>query len=147
MCDLPGISYIRTTREATPALYGSDEDFPIGGSKTLRSTDGDVATLVDALRAVVSSPDLRARLGARSRALYLERYEAGAVAARMEALYAEVIRVHAERPAPRLTAAGTLLAAEGGRAARAETHLAAVTASRSWRWTGPLRGLARRARR
>ena len=48
MCDLPGISYIRTTREATPALYGSDEDFPIGGSKTLRSTDGDVATLVGA---------------------------------------------------------------------------------------------------
>ncbi|MGZ8580805.1 MAG: transketolase [Actinomycetota bacterium] len=48
MCDLPGISYMRTTREATPVLYGSDEDFPIGGSKTLRSSDDDVATLVGA---------------------------------------------------------------------------------------------------
>ena len=37
MCDLPGISYMRTTREATPALYGADEEFPVGGSKTLRS--------------------------------------------------------------------------------------------------------------
>jgi transketolase len=48
MCDLAGISYVRTTREATPALYGADEEFPIGGSKTLRSADGDVATLVGA---------------------------------------------------------------------------------------------------
>ena len=46
MCDLPGISYMRTTREATPALYGAAEEFPVGGSKTLRS--GDVATIVAA---------------------------------------------------------------------------------------------------
>jgi transketolase len=48
MCDLPGISYIRTTREATPPVYNGDEEFPIGGSKTLRWSDGDVATLVGA---------------------------------------------------------------------------------------------------
>ena len=48
MCDLPGISYVRTTREATPALYAADEEFPIGGSKTLRHSDADVATLVGA---------------------------------------------------------------------------------------------------
>ncbi len=48
MCDLPGISYLRTTREATPALYPAGEDFPIGGSKILRHGDGDVATLVGA---------------------------------------------------------------------------------------------------
>jgi transketolase len=42
MADLRGISYLRTTREATPTLYGPDEDFPIGGSKTLRQGD-DVA--------------------------------------------------------------------------------------------------------
>jgi transketolase len=46
MADLGGISYVRTTREATPALYGPDEEFPIGGSKTLR--DGDDVTLVGA---------------------------------------------------------------------------------------------------
>ena len=39
MADLPGISFIRTTREKTPVLYDGDEDFPIGGSKTLRSSD------------------------------------------------------------------------------------------------------------
>ena len=48
MCDLPGISYLRTTREATPALYGADERFPIGGSKSLRRDDADVATLIGA---------------------------------------------------------------------------------------------------
>ena len=46
MADAPGISYLRTTREATSSLYGPDEDFPIGGSKTLR--DGDDVTLVAA---------------------------------------------------------------------------------------------------
>jgi transketolase len=46
MCDLPGISYLRTTREATPVIYDADEEFPVGGSKTLRSSPNDVATLV-----------------------------------------------------------------------------------------------------
>jgi transketolase len=48
MADLPGISFIRTTREKTPVIYGGDEDFPIGGSKTLRSSDADRVTLVGA---------------------------------------------------------------------------------------------------
>ena len=48
MCDLSGISYVRTTREATPLLYGPDDDFPVGGSKTLRRSDDDAATLVAA---------------------------------------------------------------------------------------------------
>jgi transketolase len=46
MADLGGISYLRTTREATPTLYGPEDDFPVGGSKTLRA-GGDV-TLVAA---------------------------------------------------------------------------------------------------
>ena len=56
MADLPGISYIRTTREATPSLYGPDEEFPVGGSKRLRE-GSDVAligagiTLHESLRA------------------------------------------------------------------------------------------------
>lgn len=48
MCDLAGISYVRTTREATPVLYGPGEPFPIGGSKTLVAHDDDRATLVGA---------------------------------------------------------------------------------------------------
>src|SRR5688500_2074246 len=48
MADLDGISYIRTTRADTPVVYGPDEEFPIGGSKTLRSSDGDDVTIVAA---------------------------------------------------------------------------------------------------
>ncbi|MCI0633203.1 MAG: transketolase [Actinobacteria bacterium] len=48
MADLPGISYIRTTREKTPILYSPVEEFPIGGSKVLRSSPNDRVTLVAA---------------------------------------------------------------------------------------------------
>jgi len=48
MSELPGISYLRTTREATPVLYGPDEAFPLGGSKTLRSGPADRVALVGA---------------------------------------------------------------------------------------------------
>ena len=48
MCELEGVSYLRTTREATAQLYGADEDFPVGGSKTLARTDDDAVTLIGA---------------------------------------------------------------------------------------------------
>jgi transketolase len=62
MADLRGISYLRTTREATPVLYGPEEDFPIGGSKTLRE-GGDV-TLVGAGITVHESLEAADRLAA-----------------------------------------------------------------------------------
>jgi len=43
-----GIVYIRTTRMATPIVYGADETFVIGGSKVLRKSDRDIATVVAA---------------------------------------------------------------------------------------------------
>lgn len=43
-----GITYIRTTRNATPILYKNSEDFPIGGSKTLRSSKKDAVTVIAA---------------------------------------------------------------------------------------------------
>jgi transketolase len=43
-----GLSYIRTTRPATPLLYSKEEKFPIGGSKVLRRGDGDSATVIAA---------------------------------------------------------------------------------------------------
>jgi transketolase len=53
-----GISYLRTTRMATPVIYSNYEEFPIGGCKVLRSSNHDVAcvvaagvTLVEALKA------------------------------------------------------------------------------------------------
>jgi transketolase len=43
-----GIVYLRTTRAGTPVIYTADEDFEIGGSKVLRASDDDVATVVAA---------------------------------------------------------------------------------------------------
>jgi transketolase len=43
-----GVSYMRSTREATPVLYGADESFEIGGSHTVRSSAEDAVTLIGA---------------------------------------------------------------------------------------------------
>jgi len=43
-----GIVYIRTTREDTPIIYRNDEVFRIGGSKVLKRSTKDVATVVAA---------------------------------------------------------------------------------------------------
>ena len=48
MADLNGITYLRTTRAATAVIYGPDEDFPVGGSKVVRSSDDDEVTIVGA---------------------------------------------------------------------------------------------------
>jgi len=46
--DRPGVIYVRTTREATHVLYEPEEEFPIGGSKVIRSSDRDQATVIGA---------------------------------------------------------------------------------------------------
>ncbi|HEV2653901.1 MAG TPA: transketolase [Ktedonobacteraceae bacterium] len=43
-----GILYMRTTREKTKVIYGPDETFSIGGSKVVRQSDSDKATVVAA---------------------------------------------------------------------------------------------------
>jgi transketolase len=48
MAGTKGISYLRTTRGSYPGLYPAGEDFPVGGSKLLRSSDDDQVTLVGA---------------------------------------------------------------------------------------------------
>jgi transketolase len=48
MLDRDGIVYLRTTRGKYPVLYESGETFPIGGSKTLRSSDADDVVLIGA---------------------------------------------------------------------------------------------------
>jgi transketolase len=48
MADIEGISFLRTTRSDTPVVYKKDEEFPVGGSKTLRSSDDDEVTIVAA---------------------------------------------------------------------------------------------------
>jgi transketolase len=48
MVDLDGISYLRTTRAATPVIYGPDEEFPVGGARIVRSSDSDDVAIVGA---------------------------------------------------------------------------------------------------
>jgi transketolase len=48
MVDRDGIVYLRTTRMKTPVIYEKAEEFPIGGSKTLRSSDRDQVTVIGA---------------------------------------------------------------------------------------------------
>ncbi|MGW2618655.1 transketolase [Streptomyces sp. NPDC001500] len=48
MAGLDGVRYLRTSRGKAPALYGPDEEFPVGGSKVLRSSDRDRMTIVAA---------------------------------------------------------------------------------------------------
>jgi transketolase len=42
----PGAVYIRTSRPQTPVIYPNDETFEIGGSKVLRQSGDDVATVI-----------------------------------------------------------------------------------------------------
>jgi transketolase len=44
----PGLVYIRTARPKTPVLYGPEERFVVGGSKTLRQSDRDAVALIAA---------------------------------------------------------------------------------------------------
>ena len=72
MASLEGISYLRATREATPVLYGAEEAFPVGGSKTLASSDHDDVTLVGAgitLHECLAARDLLAADGVTARVL------------------------------------------------------------------------------
>jgi transketolase len=43
-----GICYIRMSRPKTPVLYANDEQFPVGGSKILRRSEQDRATVIGA---------------------------------------------------------------------------------------------------
>ncbi|MGB8002665.1 MAG: transketolase [Gaiellaceae bacterium] len=46
MADTKGIVFLRTLRPNTPVIYGPDEEFEVGGSKVIRSSDEDAVTIV-----------------------------------------------------------------------------------------------------
>ncbi len=72
MADLPGISYLRTTRGAYPGLYPASEKFPVGGSKVVRSGPNDQVTLVGAgvtLHEALEAADLLAGEGIAARVI------------------------------------------------------------------------------
>jgi transketolase len=102
MADRDGISYLRTTRGSYPVLYSSDESFPVGGAKVLRSTDADHVTLIGA-------------------GVTLHECLAAADALHADGISARVIDLYSVKPvdAGVLTAAA---AATGGRIVVAEDH-------------------------
>ena len=74
MVDLGGISYMRTTRAATPVIYGPDEDFPVGGCKVVRASDNDEVTLIGAgitLHEALKAADTLAEEGVNARVIDL----------------------------------------------------------------------------
>jgi transketolase len=61
-----GIAYLRLTRSKTPVLYEQTEEFPIGGSKTVRESDNDAVTIITAgytLHEAISACDTLAEKG------------------------------------------------------------------------------------
>ena len=74
MLDQPGVVYLRTLRMATPVIYPPGERFPIGGSRTLRSSNHDQVTLLAAgvtVHEALAAADILASTGVRARVIDL----------------------------------------------------------------------------
>jgi transketolase len=74
MAGCEGIRYLRTSRGESKVIYGPDEEFPIGGSKVLRSSPGDRLTLVAAgvtVPEALAAADALDRDGIRARVIDL----------------------------------------------------------------------------
>jgi transketolase len=64
MADQEGIVYLRTTRAALPTLYDADENFEIGGSRVIRSSQRDHVAIVAAGITVHQALEAASRLEA-----------------------------------------------------------------------------------
>jgi transketolase len=74
MSDNSGINYIRTTRQATPVIYGQDEEFEIGGSRVVRDAADAQLTIVAAgitLGEALAAADRLAATGIHARVIDL----------------------------------------------------------------------------
>ena len=64
MADQDGIVYLRTTRAALPTLYEADEEFEIGGSRVIRSSEDDQVAIIAAGITVHEALEAASRLEA-----------------------------------------------------------------------------------
>lgn len=74
LAEQSGISYLRTSRGESPVIYGSDERFPIGGSRVLRSSEHDEVTVIAAgvtVHEALSAADELSANGIRARVIDL----------------------------------------------------------------------------
>jgi transketolase len=72
MTELAGISYLRSTRALLPVIYDPEEQFRIGGSHTVRASEGDDVTIVGAgitLHEAMKAADLLAEDQLRARVI------------------------------------------------------------------------------
>jgi transketolase len=99
-----GIVYVRTLRPATPVLYGPDEEFEIGGSRVLRSSDEDEVALVGAgitVHEALRAAELLAEKGIAARVLDLysiKPIDAATLAATAEATSGRIVTVEDHWP-------------------------------------------------
>jgi transketolase len=102
MARTKGISYMRTTRGSLPGLYPAGEQFPVGGSKLVRSGENDQVTLIGAGVTLHACLDAADQLKA-------------------DGISARVIDVYSVKPIDTDTLAAAA-AATGGRLVIAEDH-------------------------
>jgi transketolase len=99
-----GISYLRTTRGSYPGLYEDGERFPVGGSKTLRSSAEDQVTLIGAgvtLHECLRAADLLAGQGIAARVIdcySVKPIDAQALTAAAEATGGRIVVVEDHHP-------------------------------------------------
>jgi transketolase len=104
MADRSGVSYMRTTRGAYRVLYNHAQTFPVGGSKTLRSTQNDLVTLIGAGVTVyecLAAADRLARDGIQARVIDLysiKPIDAAAVSAAADATQGRLVLVEDHHP-------------------------------------------------
>ena len=104
MADHDGIAYLRTLRPATEVIYDADEEFEIGGSRVLRSSDEDEVALVAAgitVREALEAADRLADDGISARVidLYsLKPIDAATLAAAAEATQGRIVTVEDHWP-------------------------------------------------
>jgi transketolase len=99
-----GIAYLRTLRPATPVLYEPDEEFEIGGSRVLLSSDDDEVALVGAgitVHEALKAADMLAKDGIAARVIDLysiKPVDAETLAAAAEATSGRLVTVEDHWP-------------------------------------------------
>jgi transketolase len=130
MAELPGISYLRTTRGGYPGLYPAGEAFPIGGSKVLRSSDDDQVTLIGAgvtLHECLGAADILAAEGIAARVIdcySVKPVDAATLSAAAEATSGRVVISEDHHPEGGLGSAVTDALVAAGQPGLSVAHLA-----------------------
>jgi transketolase len=130
MAQLPGISYLRTTRGAYPGLYPHGEAFPVGGSKVLRSSDQDQVTLVGAgvtVHGCLGAADVLAEKGVLARVIdcySIKPIDAATLTAAAGATSGRVVVAEDHHPEGGLGSAVIAALVHGGQPQLRITHLA-----------------------